>query len=356
MRTVRRTRQKLLRPGMAFTLVAVSVLLAAVNTGTNLLYLVAGGLVSFLVLSLWLSRWSLRRVMVSREAPGAVYRGEEFGVGLRIENRKLLIPAVSLRFESGSNPGVSAGYVIALPPRRAALTHMMDILPKRGIHTLPDLTVATTFPFGLIEARRVLRDAVDVLVYPRVHPVGSAVIEQVLSSGEMPKSVSAEGDEFFSLREYVRGDDVRRIAWRPSARKGRLLVKEMEADSARTITLLLDTLRTDDPAFEEHFEAAVEAAASLAVALLRRRYSVGLATPSRHVAEGEGSGQARRILEALARVQPEAATSAEPQAFPIAGRRYGGACVALTGDWNQWGSWNRGLSTRVLDPREVVRD
>ena len=332
-----------------------SVLLAAVNTGTNLLYLVAGGLLSFLILSVWLSRWTLRRLRVAREAPATAYRGEEFAVGLRIENPKFLMSAFSIRLESAARPGVSAGYLPRIPPRRAGLTRIMEVLERRGLHLLPEWIAATGFPFGLLEARRSLGDPVEVLVYPRVRPVRLALIEQLLGVGEMPKAVSSGGDEFFSLREYVRGDDVRRIAWRPSARRGSLLVKEMEADSARTVFVFLDTRRTDGPDFDEHFECAVEAAASLAMALLKNRYSVGLATPSNFVAEAEGTAQARRILDALARVQPSEASESGPQAMGQAGRRKGGATLAFSGDASQWGRLNGALGARTLDPREVVR-
>jgi uncharacterized protein (DUF58 family) len=350
-----KTRQKLVWPGIYFALVAFSVLLAAVNTGTNLLYLIAGALISFLVLSFVLSRWSLRRLVLTREAPATVYRGEEFAVGVRIENRRMLIPAFSIRLESASRPGVSAGYLLKIPARRAALTRVMETLDRRGVHTLPDLIAVTAVPFGLVEARRRMGDPVEVLVYPRIHPVRLALIEQLLGAGQMPKAVAADGSEFFSLREYVRGDDVRRIAWRPSARLGTLVIREMEADITRSVTLFLDTRRGDDPDFETNFELALEAVASLSVALLKKRFSVSLATPLNFVGEAEGTAQARRLLEALARVQPADPAEVGSRAASPAGRRQGGTLLTFSGDVVRWGQWDATASAPIVDPREVLR-
>ncbi|MDX9974441.1 MAG: DUF58 domain-containing protein [FCB group bacterium] len=350
-----KTRQKLVWPGRYFSLVAFAVLLAAVNTGTNLLYLVAGALISFLVLSYVLSRWSLRRLTVSREAPGTVYRGEEFAVGLRIENRHLVTPAFSVRLESAARPGVSAGYILKIPARRAVLTRIIEVFERRGLHPLPDLIAVTGVPFGLVEARRRLGDTVDVLVYPRVHPVRPQVLDQLAGIGQMPKSISADGSEFFSLREYVRGDDIRRIAWRPSARLGTLVVREMEADVAHTVTLYLDTRRGDDIEFDDNFELAVEAVASLAVALLKKNFTVSLATPETFVPEAEGSAQARRILEVLARVEPVSDLPRGASVSIPAGRRQSGALLTFSGDAAQWSRRIGNIGANALDPREVFR-
>lgn len=351
-----------IRPsGLVFTLIAVLTLLAAWNTGTNLLYLVVGGLFSFAILSALLVGWMLHGVRVSREAPEAVHRGEPLAVTVRIENHKHLLPAMSLRVESAARRGESVGYVASLPPRRAALVRTTEMFDKRGVYRLPPVVLVSVFPFGFIEKRRTFTDQNEVVVYPRVRAVRATVLHQLPGARMTPRRPTGDGDEFFSLREYVRGDDPRRIAWRVSARLGSLMVKELTQGASRFVVFVLDTCRKEDKGlqplvlFDERFEEAVELVASLAVTLLNQQFSVALATPMACIPEGKGKPQVIKVLDLLARVQPtEGPRDAAVEAF-ASGLAAEARLVFVSPDPNQWGARSPFGGTRVLDPREVAR-
>ena len=55
-----------------------------------------------------------------------------------------------------------------------------------------------------------------------------------------PANVAGEGDEMRELRAHVPGDPFKRIAWKASARRGRLLVREMEREERDVVWLVLD--------------------------------------------------------------------------------------------------------------------
>src|SRR6266853_5802205 len=85
------------------------------------------------------------------------------------------------------------------------------------------------------------------------------------------------GLEFYGMREYKPGDDLRRIVWRASARMGKLMVREAEQGITDHITIILDTDRgshSRDGEYSESFETGVSAAASLAVRHLRDGYEI----------------------------------------------------------------------------------
>lgn len=354
MARVRQRRQKILWAGATFVLVAMFVFVAAVNTAANLLYLVAGGLISFLILSVVLSRLTLRSLHLTREVPSRAHREEAFPISVRIENRKLFLPTVSLRLENADGSGTSVGYILRIPPRKAAILQTTHTFARRGVQSMPDMMLMSSFPFGLVEARSRVEDIREVVVYPRVRPVRAHVLEQLAGLGDVRKHVSAEGDEFFSLREYVRGDDPRRIAWRSSARLRSLVVKEMESESSRTVTLYFDTRAGEEDPSEESFEECVDLVASLTVALIGRRYNVALVTPDDYVPEADGPAHARRILEVLARVQP--ADPAGTASFP--GHTRVGRSTAhllVSADQSRWGLRSGSGGMRVVDPREVFR-
>jgi uncharacterized protein (DUF58 family) len=112
--------------------------------------------------------------------------------------------------------------------------------------------------------------------------------------------------EFYGMRDYRPGDDLRRVVWRAFGRTGRLLVREAEQGITDRITLILDTSRTSHTPGEvsDSFEAGVKLAASLGVRHLREGYSVTLEGNGVRLA-GPLRGRPSQIafLDTLARVE-----------------------------------------------------
>jgi uncharacterized protein (DUF58 family) len=349
-------RKPIQRGGWVFALITFLVLASAWNTGINLLYIVLGMLTSFLLISIVFSIWTLARLRVTREGPEAVHRGQRFGVSVRIENRKALVPSIALRVESQARPGESAAFIVKIPPRKAARFRMSEVFEKRGVYPLPPIAVLSRFPFGLTQRTRVFHDRHEVVVYPRILAVRAAHLEQLHGVGEMPRTARGPGDEFFSLRDYMPGDDIRHIAWRSSARSGNLVVRELEQETSRNVLFVFDSCAVDEESSEEAFEDAVELVASLAVTLLHRQYTVGLVSRSVEVPEGEGKGQIRRLLEALARIEPTASEELGPLAHvPHGGNGKRLSTIVVSSKRGEWGKPSVVAGGRVLDPREVIR-
>lgn len=351
-----RIRTRVCAPGWVFLISVLLVLLAAWNTGANLLYIVAAGLGSFIVVSFIVTGRGIGRLLVSREGPDAVHRNEKFAVTVRVENRSWLLPVLSVRIERATEPGKTAAYALRIPARRAVVLRTTEVFEKRGVHMLPQIVLASGFPFGLFERRRYVAGATEVVVYPRVISVRANLLEQLPGSCPMPTVVRGDGDDFFSLRDYIPGDDVRRMAWRASARKGTLLIKEMAREASRFIVFVVDT--GYDPGvdqFYDRFEEVIEMVASLAATLLARQYTVAVVTPAYNLVGGEGKTQERRVLETLARVMPD---EAAPSGFAwfAPGEESGRASyVFASADPSEWGRRGPRMGSRILDPREAVR-
>lgn len=343
-----------MRPqGRVFLVITFLVIVAAVNTGTNLLYIVVGGLVSFLIISRVLGAWSLRELRISRDMPDAVHRDQHFLVTIRLENHKRLLPCMSVRIATEAEPNVSAGYILKIPAQRAAVLRISEVAHRRGVHTLPAITIISTFPLGLYESRLTFADRREVVVYPRVFTARVGLLDRMPGTGEAPRIAQGDGDEFFALREYMPGDDVRKINWRASARMNTLIVKDLEPDMSRCAILLLDNRIYEDlEDYEDRFEESVEIVASLAVTLLQQQLRVALVCGSGVVPLGEGTGQVINVLDFLARVNPEA----EPKspALDVAeGYRASIACVSPNPQY--WGRTVHEFGAPVVHPKEVAR-
>ena len=353
----RRRKSTSVRPsGWAILIIALLVQLAAWNTGANELYLVAGGVFSFLLLATLLTGWTVRGLRVTREAPATVHRGDPFTVNVRIENRKRAVPALSLTVRGTPNTQDAPGYIMHIPAHRAALVTLRAAIPKRGAHRLPPVEISSAFPFGMFVRRVRFPDDAEVVVYPRIHAVRPGVLERMEGIGDTPRLRQGEGEEFFSLREYVPGDDLRRIAWRVSARVGFLVVRELEPSTSHNVYIAFDTrglAHLDD--FEERFEEAVELVASLAVSFINRQYAVAVVAPNAEIELGEGNSHARAILQMLARIEPAFYHEHTEDWFSPYEHYRAAGYVYVSPDPERWGMQRGRKGSRILDPREVVR-
>jgi hypothetical protein len=175
------------------------------------------------------------------------------------------------------------------------------------------MSVRVTDPFGLVELGRTFRTTVPLTVTPR-----TVNLPQILLGGawtgsgdNRPRAFATGSAEDVTVREYRRGDDLRRVHWRSSAKAGELMVRREEQPWQSRATLFLDNrvIAHRGQGIASSLEAAVSAAASIAVHLSRRGFAVRLVTAAGedqssawHLRESDLN--AGPLLEALAVVQP----------------------------------------------------
>jgi uncharacterized protein (DUF58 family) len=165
---------------------------------------------------------------------------------------------------------------------------------------------------GLRVATAELLDAGSVRVLPSVEHL-HALIDPVRTQARAGTLVSrerGEGSELAELRMRRPGDPARRIAWRASARRGRLVVADRLADRNADVVLLLDTFTDVRSGSDGTLGVAVRAAASLAERYLERMdrvVVVGFGGVVHWLPPQMGTAAAYRIVDAL--VDTEAVTS-----------------------------------------------
>jgi len=148
----------------------------------------------------------------------------------------------------------------------------------RGRFTTGPLMVRTTDPFGLVQLDRQFVATSQVMVTPQVVPLGPLRAGGGGgSAGEArPHRVGVVGQDDALVREYRQGDEVRRIHWRSTARRGELMVRREEQAWDPSANLVLDS-RVGAHAgrgIHSSLEWAVSAAASVAMHFLEEGYSV----------------------------------------------------------------------------------
>lgn len=189
----------------------------------------------------------------------------------------------------------------------------------RGRFDIGPMRVTVADPFGLVELNRAFQSTVPFTVTPRVVALPPTPLTgNATSSGDSrPRAFLGGSAEDITVREYRRGDELRRVHWPSSARLGELMVRREEQPWQARATVFLDNRRSvhRGQGAGSSFEQAVVVAASVAVHLVTAGYSVRLVTSAGTAAgsaptqlgtgwhDREGQADAAALLEALAVVE-----------------------------------------------------
>ena len=198
-------------------------------------------------------------------------------------------------------------------PSGQKLTHRYSLrCTRRGVYEVGPLVAVKGDPLGLTQRETVVAEPFELLVHPRIEIVSDRPLTRQFEDPPIRPPVSKpwpSGLEFYGMREYVPGDDLRRIVWRASARTGKIMVREAEQGITDHITIILDTDRgshsRDGEGLSESFEAGVRAAAPRSVSPPARGLR-GQARDQRRPAHPAAAGR-QPAADAARRVRPSRA-------------------------------------------------
>jgi len=199
---------------------------------------------------------------------------------------------------------------------------------ERGHTFLGDVHLRVLGPLGLLWRRHREADRVPVSVQPglrELHRHRTLALHHRRELGSHRLRELGEGREFARLREYVRGDDPRRIDWKATARHGEIIVREYEAERSQSLVLALDAGRLMGERFgdRERLDHALAAALVLADAAAVHGDSVGvlLFADTIQAFLPPGRHPLSRIADVLASVQSRRVEPDYPGAFRYLGRQ-----------------------------------
>ncbi|MHB0928485.1 MAG: DUF58 domain-containing protein [Candidatus Nanopelagicales bacterium] len=188
------------------------------------------------------------------------------------------------------------------------------VLPtqRRGRLQVPPIRITNGDPWRLFERVAARADGMELLVYPRIRSVMLPDLHGQLDAQSMDTRYGE--DEFHALREYVLGDEPRRIHWRSSARLGQLMVRQHVAASGSKLVLLLDNRAVaygrGEADAEAAFDVAVERTVGVVQALAQRGLEFALLSGDAAVTVAHSGGQSLEpVMRALAVVQTSTGSS-----------------------------------------------
>ena len=225
--------------------------------------------------------------------------------------------------------------VLGLWPGEEATTSCRVEARRRGVFSVGPAQIYSTDPLGLQTFVQRLPQVSELTVYPALLPIQQSWLRGAAAQGWRGTASAltrGAGDDFYGVREYGPGDELRRVHWRTTARTGTLAVTEYAQGVTLDVTLALDLSRAAYAGTGEGEDGALESAVTLTATLaddfLRHGHTVRLLIAGAGGAAPAGISQDMpRLLETLARVQADAALTLAD--VLDADRAEGGAAATL---------------------------
>ena len=237
--------------------------------------------------------------------------------------------------------------------------------PKRGRFEFGLIAVRFLSRWGLVWKQARVGEPIAVKVYPNMRRAREAELKALgarsFVAARRKSQWRGEGRDFESLRDYVRGDEMRHISWTATARRGKLVTRQYQMERDQTILIALDagrlmTVRIEN---ETKLDSAVHAALALMSAAARAGDNAGLLVFGRKIKAflppKRGGEHLDAALEALYAIEPEMIEPSYSRAFEFisANSRRRALVVVITDLVDEEGSRELLSSLKLLRPRHL---
>jgi uncharacterized protein (DUF58 family) len=237
--------------------------------------------------------------------------------------------------------------------------------PKRGRFQFGHTAVRFLSRLRLAWCQMMVNSPEIVKVYPNMRRAREAELKALgarsVVSSHRKTSWRGEGREFESMRDYVRGDELRHISWTATARRGKLTTRQYQIERDQTILIALDAGRLMTARIEQEtkLDSAVHATLALMSAAARAGDNAGLMVFGRRIINylppSRGRDHIDAALEALHGVEPEMIEPSYARAFEFvsANSKRRSLVVLLTDLVDEEGSKELLTSLNLLRPRHL---
>ncbi|HEV2176996.1 MAG TPA: DUF58 domain-containing protein [Terriglobia bacterium] len=318
---------ELTREGLVYLGVIAVIVIAALNTGNNLLFMVLASLLAGILVSGILSKIVLSGLEIDFTLPEHIFAGDPVAGRLELRNRKWLFPSFSVTISipapakgrharSAVDPAaIGLADARALPmlptylayiPRRASAVRPVELaFARRGRYTQQGFRIGTKFPFGLLGKRREAPLGRDIIALPSVQPTEEFYEILPLLTGELESDMKGRGHDLYAIRDYQESDSARHVDWKATAKACDLKVREFTREDERRVVLVFDSrlAAADQPSLAK-FEKAVNFCACLAWHFYEINAQMEFVTDGFVSGCGHASETVYPALEKLALIEP----------------------------------------------------
>ncbi len=266
----------------------ILLLLGAMSSQNNLLFAAVGLALATVIVSGFVAGSSMMGLRLARRLPVVAEAGATVRVGYMTQNRNKVISAYAIRITDTARGPAGSTIPIRIGTDRIAargdrMISAFVTLPTRGRWSFGPSRLMTMFPFGISKKSMRFDTGDSLLVTPARRRLRPGVLGHLETTGEDGRSDPrrrGQGAELFALRDYTRGDPVSSIAWRASAKWGRMISREAAAPRARRVWIVIEASFESLHNREPEAEAAVRLAQAAGRRLCELGVAPGLSVPS----------------------------------------------------------------------------
>ncbi|MGE9290527.1 MAG: DUF58 domain-containing protein [Puniceicoccales bacterium] len=262
----RRQRNRPTLSGWLLILIAVGIGVAAYNTASNILFLVLSFVFALLIVNGMLSVLNFQKLHWELRLPSECRVGETVKGVLFISNRKRFYSTRAVWFvvRVGDMAPQRVFVRDLVSPGDVKLLTFSFVAKKRGRERIRVEGPESTYPFGFLRKQTGSYVGMDFLIWPALDPRPLKVPSPRETSrmGGVQRRVGS-GTDLLQLRSYQKGDPLRRIHWKATARTGQLMVRQLADEGNGLFTLHIDCGETLWPE-KESFELFLSRVSTLA--------------------------------------------------------------------------------------------
>ncbi len=278
--------------GIFFLLFVIFIGAIAVNSGNNLVYLTFSTVLSFILISGFLSFSNLRNISAKIKLQEFVFAKKQSSGYLLIKNNS---PSPKFRIKTKL-----FGYTFQIDLLSdISSLRFSKVFERRGIYKIPDIRITSDFPFGFFERKKKIELNESITVFPEIKSVSIKKFDG--NNENISKRKKGYGEEFHSVRKYIEGEDSRKINWKLTAKANEPMVIETSGEKEK-LDVFMDTssyLYEN----EDEFEDAIVKITSLVYKCFLRHAKLSFRINNNKIKASSDKEHYRKILEILATVK-----------------------------------------------------
>ncbi len=239
---------RLTEAGKTTILISVLFIVIGSYSGSLLLVFLSSFWLIYLAIASQTNMKSLRPIVAEIEVHNtSIHQGELISVRVEIINRSPEARTIDIFLKSSGTlysfeGRTKARIKIGSLENKQLSFHLISL--HRGEATIGPLEISQRDPMGLLQRKMYTTEKIMLRVFPRRvgSPVPTAYRREVISRliGLFAMRIKGFGTEFYGLRDYVRGDPIKSIDWKATARVNKLITREYEDEKRLTVVLALD--------------------------------------------------------------------------------------------------------------------
>lgn len=250
--------------------------LLALGTGARFFYFVSYAWLFFVLSAIVIHQINTRRLISQFEIEKTeLSAGDAIAIRYRVLNNSI-VPAFNVQIYPVLSK--SFGYEQFDSDRHGFDSYEVKVIDRklichrRGFYTLGEVAFEVKDPLGLMTSGFSKSKVIEVVVRPRIFYIGEELPMPLERSGRRGMSLRQQADRtsIKSVRPYQEGDQLRDIHWKLTAKTGELKIKEFSQSVSEKIYLFIDGCKASYEANPEWADDAMDLAASLCHAWLKR--------------------------------------------------------------------------------------